>query len=146
MSTAGPRWRPTAIGMLVALLVLWALGLDLLHAVVLAATTLALMALRRSPAVNDGQEWPVEEGTRSDTGARREVSRLSWAMQGYESRVQRNSVARLHQIAAYRLGERGLDLEDPRTISAASLPSAPGPTGWSASRTTGPSTPTSWPR
>jgi hypothetical protein len=35
-------------------------------------------------------------------------------MQGYESRVQRQSVRRLHEIALYRLGEQGLDLEDPR--------------------------------
>ena len=65
-----------------------------------------------------GQDWPDPGDSRSDVGARREVARLSWSMQGYESRVQRQSVRRLHEIAGYRLGERGLDLNDPRDYLA----------------------------
>ncbi|HEU5485014.1 MAG TPA: hypothetical protein VFU98_08920 [Microlunatus sp.] len=97
---------------------LWVLGLDVGHALILAAALVALIGLRRSPAVNSDQDWPSDDTTRSDTGVRREVARLSWSMQGYESRVQRQSVRRLHQIALYRLGERGLDLEDPRDYLA----------------------------
>lgn len=107
-----------AAGIGVAVVVLWAMGLDLVHAVVLAAALVALITLRRVPAVNDDQIWPDEDDTRSDTGVRREVARLSWSMQGYESRVQRQSVRRLHDIAVFRLAERGLDLDDPRDYLA----------------------------
>ena len=93
---------------------LWLIGLDVLHALALAALLAALVGLRSSPAVNLEQGWPAEDEVRADTGVRREVARLSWSMQGYESRVQRQSVRRLHDIAAYRLSVQGLDLTDPR--------------------------------
>ena len=99
-------------------LLLWILGLDIIHALALGAALVALIALRRAPAVNPHQGWPDAVDSRSDVGARREVARLSWSMQGYESRVQRQSVRRLHDIAGYRLGERGLDLDDPRDYLA----------------------------
>lgn len=110
------RWRAvlSGIGILLTSGLLWLLGLDLLHAFVLAAVLAALVGLRHSPAVNLDQSWPPDDDARADTGVRREVARLSWSMQGYESRVQRHSVRRLHDIAAYRLGEQGLDLADPR--------------------------------
>jgi hypothetical protein len=93
---------------------LWIMGLDVVHALALATAVTTLIGLRRSPAVNADEGWPSIADTRSDSGVRREVARLSWSMQGYESRVQRQSVHRLHEIAAFRLGEQGLDLEDPR--------------------------------
>lgn len=108
----------TAGGLLGWAAVLWIMGLDLVHALVLGAVATALIGLRHTPAVSSDHFWPDESGTRSDVGARREVARLSWSMQGYESRVQRQSVGRLHDIAAYRLGERGLDLDDPRDFLA----------------------------
>ena len=104
----------SAIGLLVGTALLWAMGLDVVHALALAAGLVALIGLRRAPAGNADQGWPGGSDERSDVGVRREVARLSWSMQGYESRVQRQSGRRLHAIAAYRLGERGLDLEDPR--------------------------------
>lgn len=117
-----PVWRRAALAGLGGLAgwgaVLWIMGLDVLHAVVLGAVIVALIGLRRSPAVNGDQAWPVAGEARSDTGVRREVARLSWSMQGYESRVQRQSVRRLHAIAAFRLGEQGLDLDDPRDFLA----------------------------
>ena len=108
----------SAAGLLGAGLLLWIMGLDVVHALALGAALIALIALRRAPAVNAHQGWPEGGDYRSDVGARREVARLSWSMQGYESRVQRQSVRRLHQIAAYRLGEGGLDLDDPRDYLA----------------------------
>ena len=108
----------TAVGVVIAVALLWGLGLDLVHALVLAALVVAVIALRKSPAVNSDEDWPGEDDDHSDTGVRREVARLSWAMQGYESRVQRLSIQRLHQIAVYRLGELGLDLDDPRDYLA----------------------------
>lgn len=104
----------SAAGLLGWAALLWIMGLDVVHALALGAALVALIALRRAPAVNAYQDWPDGEDSRSDAGARREVARLSWSMQGYESRVQRQSVRRLHAIAVYRLGETGLDLDDPR--------------------------------
>ena len=99
-------------------LLFWAMGLDLGHAVVLAAALVALISLRHVPTINTDEGWPGEGEARSDVGARREVTRLSWSMQGYESRVQKQSVRRLHEIAVFRLGVRGLDLDDPRDYLA----------------------------
>ena len=116
------RWTETlgisAASLLGCGLLLWFVGLDLIHSLALGAAVVSLIALRRAPAVNPHQDWPEVVDSRSDVGARREVARLSWSMQGYESRVQRQSVRRLHDIAAYRLGERGLDLDDPRDYLA----------------------------
>jgi hypothetical protein len=108
----------TVLWILLATAVLWAIGLDVVHALVLASVLVALIGLRRAPAVNSDQTWPDDGETRSDTGVRREVARLSWSMQGYESRVQRQSVRRLHDIAVFRLSEQGLDLDDPRDYLA----------------------------
>ena len=108
----------SAAGLLGWGLLLWIMGLDVIHALALGAALVALTALRRAPAVNVHQDWPDGVDSRSDVGARREVARLSWSMQGYESRVQRQSVRRLHEIAAYRLSEDGLDLDDPRDYLA----------------------------
>ena len=108
----------SAASLLGAGLLLWILGLDVIHALALGAGLVALITLRRAPAVNAHQGWPDGGDARSDVGARREVARLSWSMQGYESRVQRQSVRRLHEIAVYRLGEGGLDLNDPRDYLA----------------------------
>ncbi len=108
----------TALGLVGWILLLWIMGLDLLHALALGAVLLALIGLRRAPVVNTEQAWPESVDQRSDVGVRREVARLSWSMQGYESRVQRQSVRRLHAIATYRLGQQGLDLDDPRDYLA----------------------------
>lgn len=116
------RWTETlgisAASLLGCGLLLWFVGLDLIHSLALGAAVVSLIALRRAPAVNPHQDWPEVVDSRSDVGARREVARLSWSMQGYESRVQRQSVRRLHDIAGYRLGERNLDLDDPRDYLA----------------------------
>lgn len=97
---------------------LWVMGLDLAHAFILSAVVVAVVGLHKAPAVNLMESWPGDGEARSDTGARREVARLSWSMQGYESRVQRQSVRRLYDIAVFRLGESGLDLDDPRDYLA----------------------------
>jgi hypothetical protein len=113
-----PTLAVSAVALLGCGLLLWIMGLDVIHALALGGGLMALIGLRRAPAVNAHQDWPDPGDSRTDVGARREVARLSWSMQGYESRVQRQSVRRLTQIAAYRLGERGLDLDDPRDYLA----------------------------
>lgn len=114
----GRRAVLSGIGILLSSGLLWLLGLDLLHAFILTAVVAAIIGLRHSPAVNVDQSWPTDGDARADTGVRREVARLSWSMQGYEARVQRQSVRRLHSIAVYRLSEQGLDLTDPRDYLA----------------------------
>lgn len=89
------------------------LSASLLAVVVLLAGTLALLAF------GDGDPgWPQDEQSISNDGARREVARLSWAMHGKDSRVETRSARRLHAVAAARLAERGLDLDDPADEAA----------------------------
>lgn len=109
---------PPALALVGATALVWFMGLDVVHALALGAAVAALIGLRRLPAADTPQDWPNDSAVRSDAGARREVARLSWSIQGYESRVQSLSVRRLHDVAAYRLGERGLDLDDPRDFPA----------------------------
>ncbi len=117
--TGVPRAAVMAVvGILGWGLLLWGMGLDIGHALVLAAALVALISLRHAPSINSDEDWPGDGDARSDIGARREVARLSWSMQGYESRVQRQSVSRLHEIAVFRLGVQGLDLDDPRDYLA----------------------------
>lgn len=118
---SGPRVALNGLGIVIIGGLLWLLGVDLLHAFVLAAALAALNGLRHSPAVNLDQSWPTDMEMRADVGVRREVARLSWSMQGYEARVQRQSVRRLQAIASYRLGEQGLELDDPRDYLACQL-------------------------
>lgn len=88
------------------------IGLDLMHCVLLAMATAALLPLRAlSTAGDDG--WPEHEGDRADAGARREVNRLSWGLHGFESRVDRRSLAHLRGIATRRLHRLDVDLDDP---------------------------------
>lgn len=87
-------------------------GLDLTHCVLLAVGAAVLLQLRRLPDAAD-EPWPEHEEGRTDAGARREVDRLSWGLHGFESRVDRRSLAHLRGIAARRLQRRGVDLEDP---------------------------------
>ena len=91
---------------------LFVIGLDLGHCLLLALAAGVLFQLRRA-AVPDDQGWPEHEDDRTDAGARREVDRLSWGLHGFESRVDRRSLAHLRGIAARRLRWRDVDLDDP---------------------------------
>ena len=87
-------------------------GLDLVHCVLLGVAAAALLPLRALSAVTD-DGWPEHEDDRSDAGARREVNRLSWGLHGFESRVDRRSLAHLRGIATRRLRRLEVDLDDP---------------------------------
>jgi hypothetical protein len=93
------------------------LGLSWWNSLALGLAAVAAYGLRRPPDVNTDEDWP-DRGERADKGARREVARLSWSLQGFESRVERASVRRLRRIATGRLAERGLTLTAPADAAA----------------------------
>ena len=109
--TAGDAVRTAvlAAGVFAGLLVI---GLDLAHCLLLALTA-AVLFLLRGTAVADDHGWPEQEDERTDAGARREVDRLSWGLHGFESRVDRRSLAHLRGIATRRLRRLDVDLDDP---------------------------------
>ncbi len=117
------RPAPTArlLGATAAVLLLagtgFVLGLSGPNAVAVGLAVVTGFGLRHLPDVDPAQGWP-EHISATDKGARREVSRLSWSLQGYESRVERGSVRRLQQIASARLAERGLQLAAPEDTAA----------------------------
>ena len=109
--SVGDAVRTAVLAVLVfaALLVI---GLDLGHCLLIALTAAVLHRLRAASATED-HGWPEHEDDRTDAGARREVDRLSWGLSGFESRVDRRSLAHLRGIATRRLHWRGVDLDDP---------------------------------
>jgi hypothetical protein len=86
------------------------------------AVYLALTDLEADPALP-----PLDDSGRS-TGTRRDVSRLSWVMEGHDNRVGAAPYRRLRAIATNRLALMGVDLadEDGRTAARALL----GPVGY----------------
>lgn len=87
-------------------------GFDVVHAVLLALVAAVLLQLRDLAGTQD-DGWPEHEDDRTDAGARREVDRLSWGLHGFESRVDRRSLAHLRGIATRRLHRLDIELDDP---------------------------------
>lgn len=120
MTTLGPREprvprRGTLISAGVTLLVCaaaaWAIGLEWPQAFLVGLSLVALFGFRRLPNTNPGEDWPVGAEEADDRGVRRDVTRLSWTLQGYEFRVEWPSIRRLRAVAVHRLARRGLDLD-----------------------------------
>jgi hypothetical protein len=109
--SAGDAVRTAALAVAVFLAMLL-IGLDLAHCLLLALAGAVLYRLRATPVADD-YGWPEHEDDRTDAGARREVDRLSWGLHGFESRVDRRSLAHLRGIATRRLRWQGVDLDDP---------------------------------
>ena len=86
-------------------------GVDLAHCFLLAVATGVGLQLRELPGTED-DGWPEREDERGDAGVRREVARLSWGLSGFESRVDRRTLAKLRGLAAHRLQQHGVDLDD----------------------------------
>jgi hypothetical protein len=94
------------------------IGVDLPHCLLLALGAVALLELRKvSGTREDG--WQDRDDERADAGARREVARLSWGLSGFESRVDRRTLAMLQTTAARRLLRHGVDLDDPSAADRA---------------------------
>jgi hypothetical protein len=90
----------------------WAIGLDLASSLSIALFVLVVFALRGLPA-GAVDSWQPEPESARNAGTRREVARLSWGLHGLDARVDRWSAGRLRTLAARRLADRGLDLDDP---------------------------------
>ena len=103
--------RTVLVGGLVFALML-VVGLDIPHCFLLAMAAAAVAQLRGLTGTGD-DGWPEREDERPDAGVRREVSRLSWGLSGFESRVDRRTLAKLRGLAAHRLSRHGVDLDDP---------------------------------
>jgi hypothetical protein len=122
-TVSSPGLPPSAIGwavgsLLVASISAWAIGLEWPEALLIGLTAAALLGLRRLPSTNSDEEWPPRADNAGDRGVRRDVTRLSWTLQGYESRVERPSLRRLRAVAVRRLAAQGLDLEQPADAAA----------------------------
>jgi hypothetical protein len=88
----------------------WLIGLDLATSITLALLAVTLFGLR-ALVPGEPESWPPEPESAHNTGARREVARLSWGLHGHDDRVDRWSARRLHALAAQRMAERDLDLD-----------------------------------
>jgi hypothetical protein len=115
--TAPESLRAALLGGLVFGLAL-VVGVDVPHCVLLALGVVALVQLRRVSGTED-DGWPDREDDRTDAGARREVARLSWGLSGFESRVDRRTLAMLQATATRRLLRHGVDLDDPSAADRA---------------------------
>ncbi len=106
------------IGLIAIAVLAWAVGLEWPEAILVALSAVAVLGLRRLPVTNADDGWPALPDDADDRGVRRDVTRLSWTLHGYEARVERPSVRRLRAVAARRLAARGLDLESPADAEA----------------------------
>ncbi len=111
LSIRGLLLSTVALGAVTALG--WLFGLAWPLALLVALGLVAVLGLRRIPATNPQESWPPPPEAGSDRGVRREVTRLSWSLHGYESRVERPSLIRLRAAAERRLAQRGLRLGNP---------------------------------
>jgi hypothetical protein len=109
--------RTTAIGTLVVAVILggaaWLVGLDPLKCLLVAIAVALCGAFRLYVDFGDNASWPEQADRSRDRGARREVARLSWTLQGYASQVDARSARRLHGLVAATMAEHGLDLTRP---------------------------------
>jgi hypothetical protein len=115
--TASESLRAVLVGGLVFGLAL-VIGVDLPHCLLLALGAVALVEMRKLSGTQD-DGWPDRDDDRTDAGARREVARLSWGLSGFESRVDRRTLAMLQATAARRLLRHGVDLDDPSAADRA---------------------------
>ncbi|GAB3760880.1 hypothetical protein [Microlunatus parietis] len=106
--------RATVIGVLVVAAILgggaWLVGLDPLKCLLIAVAVALFGSFRLFTEFGDNAGWPEPNDRGRDRGARREVARLSWTLQGHASQVDARSGRRLRTLAAETLAEHGLDL------------------------------------
>ncbi|MFC7622980.1 hypothetical protein [Microlunatus sp. GCM10028923] len=106
--------RTTALGSLVVAAILgggaWLVGLDPLKCLLIVIAVALFGSFRLFTEFGDNAGWPEPNDRGRDRGARREVARLSWTLQGHASQVDARSGRRLRTLAAETLAEHGLDL------------------------------------
>ena len=105
--------RSTALAVLVAALA-WFVGVPWVQSLLIgAAVTVVGTVAGALDRLEDDPQLPPVDDAGGSSGARREVSRLSWAMAGPENRVGDVPYRRIRAIADTRLRLRGLDPDDP---------------------------------
>ena len=113
---AEPRWPVTLGGSLLPGAVAWTIGISLGQSALISLVVLAMIGgYHLLPDVRN-LEWPPLEHERT-VRARRDVSRLSWALTGTGGMVPMSGVITLERLAADRLALRGIDLSDRSRIA-----------------------------
>lgn len=103
--------RPLVV-LVVAAVVLLALGLHLRSAAVVALGAAALTALLERVDLRPEPAPEVHRAARRD-GTRGELLELAWTMVGRDGRAGERVLRRLRTVAAGRLARHGVDLADP---------------------------------
>lgn len=93
-------------------------GLTLLLSLLLGIGIVAVGAVVALLPAGQDERWP-DARVVLRSGARREVARLSWSMVDDDGRVADVAVQRLRTVAAMRLADHGIDLDDPADRGAA---------------------------
>ncbi|MHA6623232.1 hypothetical protein [Pseudonocardia sp. DLS-67] len=101
-----------AAGAVLAGAICWFVGMDAWHAGTV-GLVLGAAGLCRA-AVPDHRDVQWEGVARpADEGARWDVARLSWSLRPRRGRIPQAGLRPVHDLARYRLAQRGLDLDDP---------------------------------
>lgn len=117
MTEPRPSWvGATATGMLVGALA-WLLGLNTGQSLLVAAVVASLGAGSALLHVALDPTWPTLPAP-SGAGARRDVSRLSWALSGPSGTVGPAALARFRTLAERRLAHRGVHLHEAERAAA----------------------------
>ncbi|MCW2604082.1 MAG: hypothetical protein JWN61_2217 [Pseudonocardiales bacterium] len=88
----------------------WAIGINWVYCLLIAAAAAAGVAALELPALGREPNWPVPDEARHD-GGRREIAYLSWMLTSRHGGTDRAAVLRLRETARRRLALRGIDLE-----------------------------------
>lgn len=99
-------WRRPLPGVLVTAAA-WAVGLHLVHAVLLGVATLVVTAVLRDLDPEPDPVWAPVRIT-DPGGARRELAYLTWTMTGRDGRVGERALHGLQDAAESRLARHGL--------------------------------------
>lgn len=98
-------------------LVAWVVGLGVIQSMLVGALAAAATSLLLAPV----DAFPVLPGPPSESPSsyRFEVSRLVWAVRGRSHHASDLTMRRLRASAALRLGEAGIDIDDPSQAASA---------------------------
>jgi hypothetical protein len=95
----------------------WYFGMDVPHAVTVAVALLAVGVAWFVADGDDATEW-AHGAAAPGEGVRQDVSRLAWSLRAHRAGIPAAGLRRVHQLAAERLGRRGLDVDSPADRAA----------------------------
>lgn len=106
------------IGAILVAFVCWYTGMDLPHAVTVAAALTAAGLCFIAAPDPERAPWPDEETGTGAEGARRDIVQLSWSMRPRYGRIRTSGLGRVQNLARYRLALHQLDLRNPHDRAA----------------------------